>query len=153
MIYAEKWRVHSCWCRGPRQFLREMTATIPVLAAGCLQMFAKDVRTDVTGANTIFALIFIFKCQLEKSFIKIATDNGLLNATYTFRNTTNSPKELSSCAQSRWGFSPRHSYHYSIEPGIIMCRCWPRGFPIDHDCFLLTLYYILLHLYCEWIRK
>ena len=44
-------------------------------------MFAKDVRTDDTRANTIFAWIFIFQCRLEEAIIKIATDNGSLNAT------------------------------------------------------------------------
>ena len=50
-------------------------------------MFAKDVRTDDTRSNTIFALIFIFQCRLEEAIIKIATDNGSLNATLILLET------------------------------------------------------------------
>ena len=50
-------------------------------------MFAKDVRTDDTRSNTIFAWIFIFQCRLEEAIIKIATDNGSLNATLILLET------------------------------------------------------------------
>ena len=113
---------------------------------GVCKWSAKDVRTDDTRVNTIFALIDIFQCQLEKSFIKIATNNGSLNATSTFKTPPTLPKSLAHVHSLDEDFLRGTVTTTALNQALLCADADHKAFPLIMTIF--SLFYTIFYFTC-----